>query len=438
VRIPGRRVGVTSAVAALMGLITWFVWSLGQSARQDDWHVAPHRFILSPDDRQGLLEPAALRAAVDRSTRYLVRACDQDGRFAYCRDLQRPHFRSPKYNVLRHAGAIYALCQRQAWQPAPDVPEVIRRAVNFLQRETFMRLPGRDDLLAVWSPPELTGNPRLLEAKLGGTGLGLVALVEAESIVPGLSTHDNLRSLGEFLLYMQRSDGSFYAKFIPAAGGRRSDWISLYYPGEAALGLVRLSQLCGDPRFADAARRALLFLADSRKGQTDVPADHWALLATDALWSTPAGISLTEDERLRLVDHVAQISTVILAQQQHAERSPYTWGAFDRDGCTTPTATRVEGLMAALRILPDDRAALRARIDIACDEAVRFLVATQVREGPFVGGMPRSVGRLRPLWSDSTRAFNQRSGEIRVDYVQHALSAWIHYIQHGDRVLDGE
>jgi outer membrane murein-binding lipoprotein Lpp len=430
IKVRGRFVWSGIGVATLVGLLGWSLWSLGQSARQVDWQVAPHRFVLPPDQRDRLLEPPHLRAAIDRSTLYLVRACEDDGRFVYSRDLERPRFRSARYNVLRHAGAIYALCQRQTWMPHDEVPEAIRRAVTFLQRETFMRLPGRDDLLAIWSPPALTGTSGPLEAKLGGTGLGLVALVDAESIVQGLSQRDDLMALGEFLIYMQRPDGSFYSKFIPSAGGRRGDWISLYYPGEAALGLVRLHEFSGDRRFGHAARRALLFLADSRAGQAKVPADHWALLATASLMNKDSGMSPSEDERQRLILHAAQIATAMLAEQRRSNRSPYTWGAFTSDGRTTPTATRVEGLMAALTILPDEQAALRDQIKAACDDATRFLLAAQVRDGPFAGGMPRGVGRLRPIWDDSTRAYNQRSGEIRVDYVQHALSAWIQYTRY--------
>ena len=220
---------------------------------------------------------------------------------------------------------------------------------------------------------------------------------------------------------MQRADGGFYSKFVPSAGGRRDDWVSLYYPGEAALGLVRLYAFSKDPRFLSAARQALLFLANSRAGQTDVPADHWALLATAEMLNLPDLPPVSDAHRQRLIDHAAQVCRSMLAERRPSDRSPYTWGAFTVDGRTTPTATRVEGLLAALTFLPPEQAALRSEIEQACDEAVRFLLASQCREGPFAGGMPRGIGRLRPLWGDSTRAFNARAGEIRVDYVQHSV-----------------
>ena len=179
---------IGAAVLALVAVLVAFL----RDDRPDDWRVVPHRFVA--DLTQPTLRPQAidLSAAIQRSTAYLVANCQADGKFVYLRDLERPRFRSTDYNVLRHAGAIYVLCQRQAWQPSDEVVPTVERAVKFLQRETFMRLPGRDDLLAIWSPPELIGSASPLEAKLGGTGLGLAALVAAESVTPGLTSSDEL------------------------------------------------------------------------------------------------------------------------------------------------------------------------------------------------------------------------------------------------------
>ena len=399
------------------------------SDRPEDWRVAPHPFATVPLPQAGRVPAAELEAAVERGTDYLVNNCRENGKFVYARDLERPRFQSPDYNVLRHAGAIYALCQRQAWQPNEKVEATIQRAVTFLQRETFMRLPGREDLLAVWSPPQLVGGGGPLEAKLGGTGLGLAALLAAESISPGATRPEDLIALGDFLRFMQRPDGDFYSKFVPSAGGRRNDWNSLYYPGEAALGLVRLYEHSGEPRFLTAACQSLLFLANSRAGRTEVPADHWALLATAELMSL-TDASLSDAQRQRLIEHGAQVSRSMLSERRPSDRSPYTFGSFNVDGRTTPTATRVEGLLAALTFLPPELDPLRLEIEQACDEAVRFLLASQCREGPFAGAMPHGIGRLRPLWGNSTRSFNRHASEVRVDYVQHALSAWIQYIRY--------
>ena len=97
-------------------------------------------------------------------------------------------------------------------------------------------------MLAVWSEPEVNRSGKPLQAKLGGTGLGLVALLSLENIQPGFTPLADLQALGRFTVYMQKEDGSFYSKYIPSAGGRWDEWQSLFYPGEAALGLLMLYQ----------------------------------------------------------------------------------------------------------------------------------------------------------------------------------------------------
>ena len=66
--------------------------------------------------------------------------------------------------------------------------------------------------------------------------------MSVERTMPGTTPVEFLRRLGNFLLFMQNKDGGFYSKFIPEKGGRDDSWTSLYYPGEAALGLIMLSE----------------------------------------------------------------------------------------------------------------------------------------------------------------------------------------------------
>ncbi len=55
---------------------------------------------------------------------------------------------------------------------------------------------------------------------------------------------------------------------------------------------------------------------------------------------------------------------------------------------------------------------------------MNFLLRAQITKGKYSGGIPRAVGRL-----SSNKAFNRRIREIRIDYVQHALSAMVQYEQ---------
>ena len=81
--------------------------------------------------------------------------------------------------------------------------------------------------------------------------------------------------------------------------------------------------------------------------------------------------------------------------------------------CGWPTATRLEGLLAAWLVLP--QGALRQRVHRAVDDGIDFLVAAQVDAGPYRGAFTRyQPGCLSP---------ESRADEIRIDYVQHALAA---------------
>jgi len=92
-------------------------------------------------------------------------------------------------------------------------------------------------------------------------------------------------------------------------------------------------------------------------------------------------------------------------------------GGFDPAGRRTPTATRLEGLLAALEFLPDDGSGLRQEIEAAVGSAAAFLLRAQIRAGAYAGGVPTSM--------PGVSAAIARLSDVRIDYVQHALCAWL-------------
>lgn len=355
--------------------------------------------------------PAEVTRAIDLATGYLVHACGPDGKFAY-----RVEIGSDKeissYNIIRHAGATYALSMANHYHSDPAVVATMIRAATFLRRN-YIRPGARGDQLAVWSRPVAAGSASADNfAELGGTGLGLVALAAVREVDPKAVSLEELESLGRFLLFLQKEDGSFVHKYR-ADSGPVTSWQSLYYPGEAALGLVALYEADGSRQWLTAASKALSYLAKSRSGQTIVPADHWALIASARLLrhcKENACAALRE----KLARHAAQICNSILHEQIRIETHSVLDGAFDLDGRTAPAATRLEGLLAASEFLPHDD--LRLRIEAASERGIAFLLRAQIGSGPQAGGIPGAI-------------FNRArdSDAIRIDYVQHALSAWLSY-----------
>ncbi|NNF43547.1 MAG: hypothetical protein HKO59_15450 [Phycisphaerales bacterium] len=363
---------------------------------------------------------------IDLATGFLLRNCGSDGQFVYRINLDPESTVKPKYNMLRHAGALYALAEAVPRDPDPARCDAVRRAARFLVDVAVAEVPESGDLLAVWSPPGLTRSKRPLQAKLGGSGLGLLALTTLESAVPGSVPENVFAPLARFICFMQKEDGSFYSKYVPEQGGRRDRWTSLYYPGEAALGLVRLFERDGNSQWRDAAARALAYLARSRAGDESVPADHWALLATARLLEQTNGTDRSV-ERGVLIAHAVQVCESILREQVWETDQPAFVGGFASDGRTTPTATRLEGMLAALTFLPDADPELALRLRSSIDSAMGFLLPAILTDGPHAGGVPRAVMRFADDDPRNVRSFNRRATEVRIDYVQHALSAMMQY-----------
>jgi hypothetical protein len=350
---------------------------------------------------------AGVGSAISAAASYLERFCDSDGKFAY-----QVNFRTDQkfstYNIVRHSGAMYALAMRNGLQSDSRSAEAVLRATVFLRRYVG---PGvRPGQLVVWSAPL----PEHSDAQLGATGLGLVALAAAYKIDPKSVTLDQLQALGRFLLFLQRDDGSFVSKYN-IEKGPEAEWESLYYPGEAALGLIALYETDHSIQWLYAAAHSLAYLAKSRAGLSVVPADHWALIATAKLlpYCEQAGCPASRRELLR---HAIQICGSILHKQITDPANPQLVGAFDPVGRITPAATRLEGLLAALEFLPQDSSKLRSLIEAAINRGIAFLLRAQITTGPYAGGMPGAI--VQGAKGEST---------IRIDYVQHTLCAWLRY-----------
>jgi hypothetical protein len=336
-----------------------------------------------------------VRDAIRLAAGYLERSCGPDGRFAYRIDNTSGRDVGG-YNVIRHAGAIYALAMLNRLQPSSRGLAATLRAAAFLRR-TYVGVGVHPDELAVWSEPlSEREHSRYPVAELGATGLGLVALAAVDESAPESVPIGQLQALGRFILFLQRGNGSFVSKFV-ANKGEVPNWQSLYYPGEAALGLLSLYEADHNRRWLMAAAAALAHLAESRAGMNNVPADHWALIAT-AQFFRLGGRPDAAVSREQLIHH-ANLD-----------------GAFDWPGRTTPAATRLEGLMAALEFLP--KGDLTIQIEAAVRRGIAFLLRAQIVTGPYAGGVPETIF-LDP----------GHTSVIRIDYVQHAVCAWLRYLE---------
>lgn len=381
-------------------------------------------------------EPERLKVGINSGVQYLLNSLRPDGKFIYRRFLVRSNRPQERfYNLLRHAGSIYALGLYYDLSGDTRLREPMQRAAEFLQDCCIKPVPGHDNLLAVWSDQKMTGiynHP--LVAKLGGAGLALTALMATEKAQHGSVDMNAARRLGKFVLYMQEPSGEFYSRYIPALTPSRQGHDLLYYPGEAALGLLTLYEQNPDPAWLSAAVRALTFLADSRVDSTDIPKDNWAIIASAMLLSKWPDKVSDEDTR-KIYRHTAQVARELLSDPPH-EQSPVTAGALESKGRTVPTAMRLEGVLAALQVLPEEYAPLKIRLKQAANCGIDFLLRSQIIEGTNGGVGGGALNGGMPIFPRIEDNFQRgpSAAYIRIDYVQHAIDAMIQYASRYHRV----
>ena len=193
-----------------------------------------------------LLSPAevALTAAV-----HAADLVGPTGQFRYGYDPQTGAS-TPGYNLLRHCALIWAMGEIGRTFERGDVLEAASRAMNWVLTER------------VHSSPR--GSACIFEAdkkaKLGGAGLGILALTALSPSLDRPEYRDTATGFGHFIRDMRRRNGSFH-NLIDIRTGKTLRKRSAHYTGEALLGLFRLARATGDMEWRDLAVRTIDALA---------------------------------------------------------------------------------------------------------------------------------------------------------------------------------
>lgn len=363
--------------------------------------------------------------AIDRAAKYLINNIQTNGMFRYRINTNAEVKLRPKYEILHHAGCVQTLSEYHQQHPSETTHLAIKRIGRYLCKETIQPIPGEQNILAVWSRPDIHHTTKPLQARLESTGVGLLALLSLDTFHSDLIPLEYLRALGRFIVYMQPDTESFYSSYVPLLGGYTEQQNLYHYPSEAILGLAMLYEKDLSNIWIETAYNALVHLVKHRQQLNSVQADPWLLLTIARILSLKNLDQLTISQDL-LITHAIQICEIMLQQQVHAPRQSLYEGGFVQDGRTAPTAAWLEGLLAALIFLPTDYE-ITARIRTAVNRGINFLLRAQIRDGEFTGAVPRAVSKLRVRNSHAAE-FNQRATEIRIDYVQHTMSAWMQYL----------
>jgi uncharacterized protein YyaL (SSP411 family) len=346
----------------------------------------------------GEISRAHLLRAARAGGDYLVRAQKADGSFRYSYNPLRDQANDRAYNIVRHAGAAISLFDLYRATRDARYLDAARRAVTYLK--TRFR-PARESNAAY-----VLDNDG--KAKLGANGLALVALARQAELDPKSADLGSAARLANLILAMQRKDGSFESYYAIRGDGPRES-ASLYYPGEAILGLALLRRLSGDNRLLGAARRGAAYLIESQSRMEKLPPDAWLIEALEALHET--------EREPRYAIHAMALAEAMIADQYAEDDRAGFAGAF-RPGLprATPAASRAEGLLSAYRLARLTNDARASRIAGALKLSARYQLSQQfdADNSFFLPNAERAAGGFREGLT-STR--------IRIDFVQHNVSS---------------
>ncbi|CUS49589.1 MAG: hypothetical protein HLUCCO02_12325 [Idiomarinaceae bacterium HL-53] len=364
------------------------------------------------------LTPQIAKDRALAGARYLAKAVQGDGRYAYMYR-SGPNVDVDDYNMVRHAGTTWALLDL-----LPDFPDrerafvesAIDRAVDYLLAQIQPDPLRRDNSQATVVVEDDV-------AKLGGNGLAVVALVEYYKLRPNDDLLNKIRELAYWIVENQSEEGQLTRHKMNLATGELSEFISDYYPGEAILGLMKLFSVDPDPRWKDAAAqctRWLINVRDLGKTLDELEHDHWLLYGINEVYH--------EVPEEQFIEHSRKLVEAMLRTQYDNPRCIFEpekkkisdWsGGWYSPPRTTPAACRVEGMMAAANLLrkvgAEDEV---AEILSACEAGIKFQLQNQLWDEKlmYLADPERARGGFHSSFSN---------WHIRIDYVQHSISAFI-------------
>ncbi len=342
-----------------------------------------------------------LLTAAQRAGAYLTRSVNRDGKFIYIY-LPKSNRVLDEYNLIRHAGSVYAMLELYQVTQEKELLSASTRAIDYLLQyvKPWGEAPKSAALVSMDGA-----------MKLGGTALTAVALAKYVEV-----THDQqymplLQQLGQYIEDSQLDNGRFISERAYPSG-EISDYESRYYPGESLLALVRLYALDGQEHWLDTAEKGskyLIKVRDQGVPMGELIHDHWLLYALNELYRYRPNPMYLE--------HAMLIAQAISQSQNRIPQYPDYRGSYYTPPRSTATATRTEGLVAAYKLARDygrkeDAQSILTTIRLN----IMFQLQTQFQPESvlYISDPQRALGAFHKSLTNF---------EIRNDYVQHNISS---------------
>lgn len=348
---------------------------------------------------------------IGMSMGYIDRNMLEDGRFEYRKNVDPElGYDNTIYNSLRHAGVLYSMYMYEKYGLVNKYKEDRIKSSKYFVKRYIKKTPENN--YCVISIPE-EEQIRIPIAKSGAAGVALCAL--SNLAAEGHIKLEILQGLGDFLLSLQNEDGNIYAYYDLKKHEINKEAEAIFYPGEAAAGLIYLYEADPQEKWLNGAKKALMYLAKTRKPmELDIPFDHWSVLAIEKLFKANL---VTPEEKATFKAYAEQMAVPTLSKQITNPNNSY-FGAFQDNIMPCSLGTIMEGLASIYFCTDNDtlKKVLFKSLNIGC----RFLSQVQVKTGVQAGGLPNSANWVRA-------GVTPNASVIRIDNVQHVATGWLKY-----------
>lgn len=373
----------------------------------------PHQTLLS--QREQYLEAAHLGGL------YLLNHQNPDGRFDYQYFPFQDQKKQPsdiRYSVPRHAGAIYGLSLLFQNRPLPEYAQSAKRAIIWLKKYAVSECGGwAKDLICI---PKLSSKAQI--ATLGNSALSALAILSYTLSTNDYSFASFAHGLVSFIAHMQRVDGDFYHRYLLYDGSIEPRDRGMFASEQAAFALVLAAQVWPNEAWQEKAERALDALT-IHKYENDFlssfffGADHWTCLAARAAFPM-----IKKREYLDFCLGYTRFLQRLQYRHEYGEGDSSYHGHYGFGFLSPPQAPATggftEGVMGTLLLAEAHRVPHQELQDIYAQvlASAQALMSDQItrKQRWNIRNFSQSQGAFRRSLVES---------EIRVDFVQHSLSA---------------
>ena len=195
----------------------------------------------------------------DKSSAYLASICDKSGKFVYgYYPIDNEEIEG--YNILRHAGTAWNLVMQYEMCGDETLVPVIKSALGFLKKNIVFK----DKKTAFVKEGSVLN--------VGGIGLALLAYTTYEEVFCTGEYNSLIRALANGIMFMQKKDGSYVHTINAKTFKTATDYIIVYYDGEAAYGMLKAYGVLGDKKMLESSCKAADYFIDN---DYEVLHSHW-------------------------------------------------------------------------------------------------------------------------------------------------------------------